>query len=81
MIIDYLEDLKKIIAKQYGIEEEMIEEDSLLDEDLNVSELDMEDLVAILEEKYEIKIPQEAYSKFIKVADIANYLYENADPA
>lgn len=80
-MVDYHEDLKKIISAQYGIDEEGVEEDSQLESDLNISELDMEDLVAILEKKYQISIPEEAYSKFKQVSDIATYLYENVDQA
>lgn len=76
---DYLEDIKKMLAKQFGLDEESIEEDSYLEADLNISELDMEDFVAALEDKYQITIPQEDYSKFKKVVDIANYLYESID--
>ncbi|MBI2599178.1 acyl carrier protein [Candidatus Curtissbacteria bacterium] len=81
MLVDYFEDLKKIIAGLYSVDEETIEEESLLDADLNISELDLEDLIAVLEEKYAIAIPQSVYSKFIKVGDIASFLYENADAA
>lgn len=81
MLIDYFEDIRKIIAKQFGLEEEDIEEESLLEADLNISELDLEDVITILEQKYEIEIPQSAYLKFLKVVDIANFLYENADQA
>lgn len=77
--MDYLEDLKKIIAKQFGLNEEEIEEESLLEADLNISELDLEDLIEILGQKYKIEITQDIYSKFLKVGDIANYLYENVD--
>lgn len=81
MLVDYFEDVRKIVAAQFGLEEEDIEEESLLDEDLNISELDLEDVISILEQKYEVEIPQSAYSKFLKVGDIANYLYENVDQA
>lgn len=81
MLIDYFEDVRKIVAKEFGLEEEDIEEESLLDEDLNISELDLEDVISILEQKYEVEIPQSVYSKFLKVGDIANYLYENVDQA
>lgn len=80
-MVDYLEDIKKIIAKQFGIEEEDIEEDSYLETDLNITDLDLEDLIAKLEDKYQIQIPQKVYSNFKQVTDIANYLYENADQA
>lgn len=80
-MIDYLEDVKKIIAKQFGIEEEEIEEDSFLEKDLNITDLDMEDLIAQIEDKYQIQIPPKVYAGFKQIADIANYLYENADQA
>ncbi|MEX2028534.1 MAG: acyl carrier protein [Candidatus Curtissbacteria bacterium] len=79
MLLDYFEDVKKIIAQQFALEEEDIEEDSLLEEDLNISELDLEDVIAILEKKYGIEIHQSVYSKFLKVGDISTFLYENAD--
>lgn len=82
-MIDYFEDLKKLIINQFGLDEENteIEEDSFLDSDLNISELDLEDLVAKLEEKYQISIPQQAYGKFKQIQDITTYLYENVDQA
>lgn len=80
-MVDYLEDVKKIIANQFGLEGEDIEEDSFLEADLDITELDMEDLVARIEDKYQIKIPQKVYSQFKQVSDIANYLYENPDQA
>lgn len=76
---DYFEDVKKIIVKQFGLEEDMVEEDSFLEADLNITELDMEDLIAKLEDRYEIEIPAQTYSKFKQVSDIATYLYENID--
>lgn len=78
-MIDYFEEVKKIIAKQFGVEEDLIEEDSYLEADLNITELDMEDLIAHLEDKYEIEIPQDHYSHFKQVSDIATYLYEHID--
>lgn len=80
-MVDYLEDVRRIINKQFAIEEETIEEESFLENDLNISELDLEDLVVILEEKYQISIPESAYSNFKQVSDITTYLYENVDQA
>ena len=80
-MIDYLEEIKKIIAKQFEIEEDIIDEESFLESDLNITELDLEDLIAQLEDKYEIEIPPDDYIKFKTVADIANYLYEHAASA
>ncbi len=76
---DYFEDVKKIITKQFGLEDDMVEEDSFLEADLNITELDMEDLIAKIEDRYEIEIPPQAHSKFKQVSDIAAYIYENVD--
>ena len=80
-MIDYSEEVKKIVEKQFGLEEDTVEEESFLEADLNITELDLEDLITVLETKYEIAIPQEAYSNFKTVADIAAYLYEHVDQA
>ncbi|OGD89102.1 hypothetical protein A3I53_00265 [Candidatus Curtissbacteria bacterium RIFCSPLOWO2_02_FULL_40_13b] len=76
---DYLEDLKDLISKQFVIPQDDIEEESLLDEDLSITDLDLEDLIGKIQEKYDIEIPPEKFPSFKKVSDIALYLYENVE--
>jgi len=76
---EILEDLKKILSKQFDLDEENIEEESYFDSDLNITDLDIEDLLNSLSQKYDIKIPQEKASSFKKVSDLVNYIFENAD--
>lgn len=78
---DYLEDIKQLISKQFGIPQEDIEEDSYLEADLNITELDLEDLIETIQDKYQIQIPTEKVSTFKKVSDIVSYLFENIDNA
>lgn len=78
-MIEYLEEVKKIISKQFEIDEDIIDEESFISSDLNISELDLEDLVATIEDKYQIEIPQEDYLKFHQVSDMVTYLYEKVD--
>lgn len=78
---EILEDLKKIIHKQFGTEEEEIEEDSYFDEDLNITDLELEDLVSLLEDKYNVKVDPDKIQTFKKVSDLVSYLYENVDTA
>lgn len=78
-MIDYLEEVKKIISQQFNLESDTIEEESFFSTDLNISELDLEDIIAEIEDKFQIEIPQTAYSKFNQISDLVNYLYENAD--
>ncbi|OGD87434.1 hypothetical protein A3A54_02865 [Candidatus Curtissbacteria bacterium RIFCSPLOWO2_01_FULL_39_62] len=78
---EILDDLKKIIHKQFGISEEKIEEESYFDSDLNITELEIEDLVANIQEKYSITIPDEKLPSIKKISDLIAYIYENADSA
>ena len=39
-MVDYLEEVKKVIEKQFGFEEETVQEDSYLESDLNITALD-----------------------------------------
>lgn len=76
---DISEEVKRIISDQFGLDPEDIEDDSELDADLGISDLDLEDLIEKLEHKFELQIPLEDHEKFEKVADIISYLYENAE--
>ncbi len=77
--VDIADEVKKIISDQFGLDPEDVEDDSELDSDLGISDLDLEDLVEKLEHKFELQIPQDVHSKFKKVSDIVTYLYENAE--
>ncbi len=76
---EILEDIKKIIEKEFGIERENIEEDMELDQDLNITDLEIEDLIAAVEDKYDVKIPEDKIPSFVKVSDLVTYLYENIE--
>ncbi|KKR58459.1 MAG: Acyl carrier protein [Candidatus Curtissbacteria bacterium GW2011_GWA1_40_47] len=80
-MIDYLEDIKKLISKQFGITEDDIEEDSFLEADLNITDLDLEDLLESIQDKYQIQVPTEKVATFKKVSDIVSYLFENVENA
>lgn len=77
-MVDYTEEVKRIISRQFGITEDHLEEESTLD-DLGLTELEIEDIVTTLETKYDIKIPPEKISSFKKISDITAYLYENIE--
>ena len=78
---DILEEIKKALAHQFGLDPDDIEEESLLDEDLRITDLDLEDFLNSIQEKYEITISSESASSFKKVSDIVNYIYDNAEIA
>ena len=74
---EIFEEIKRLIEKQFGIDGENIEEDMELDQDLNITDLEIDDLIAAVEEKYDIKIPEEKITTFVKVSDLVAYVYEN----
>lgn len=74
---DFQEEVKKLLSSQFDIPLEEIEEESNLEEDLGLSELDLEDLISTIMEKYDIEIPTEKTSSFKKVSDLVSYLYDN----
>ncbi|KKR78307.1 MAG: Acyl carrier protein [Candidatus Curtissbacteria bacterium GW2011_GWA1_40_9] len=74
---EILEEIKAIIEKQFGIEHENIEEDMELDQDLNITDLEIDDLISAIEYKYDIKIPEEKAADLVKVSDLVAYVYEN----
>ncbi len=69
----------KVISQKLGLPAESIQPDSFFYEDLNVSKLEMADIIQMLEEKLEIKFEIEAVKNFQKVADLIDYLYENIE--
>lgn len=78
-MVDILEEIKTIISHQFGIPHEEIEEESLLDEDLSITDLDLEDFISHVEEKYDITIPEGKKLTFKKVSDIVSYIYDNVE--
>jgi len=73
---EIFEDIKRIIQKQFDVSESDIEEESYFDENLHISELDMEDFISALETKYDLIIKDEVVSQFNQVSDLVTYLYE-----
>ena len=77
--MDYFDQLKKLISEQFSIPEDDIEEDSLLDEDLSITDLDLEDLIAQIQKKFDIVLPADKIPSFKKVSDIVAFLYDHAE--
>ena len=74
---EIFENLKKMISEQFGVEEELIKKDSSLMDDLAADSLDIVEFIMNIEEKYEIKIPDEDVESFNKVEDIMKYIIDN----
>jgi acyl carrier protein len=68
------EELKKIIVEIKDIQEEQITLESSFADDLEADSLDIVEMLMLLEEKFEIQIPEEAAEKMKTVQDVVDYV-------
>ena len=68
------EQFKQILVEQMNIEESQITEDAQLVADLGINSLELADLVYNCEETLGVEIDEDAYQKFVTVADVVKYL-------
>ena len=68
------EDVKKLLADQLKIDEEIITPEARIKEDLGADSLDILQLLMTIVEEHGITIPDEELATFEKVSDIVAYL-------
>lgn len=56
MTIDYFNKIKKIIETKFGVEAEEIKHDSYFQDDLNMSDLEITELLTELEEELHVEL-------------------------
>lgn len=64
----------KLIADQAGVPVEDIDGEASLQGDLELDSLDIMDLLLVLEEEFDMQIPDEELSKIQTVNDVINYI-------
>ena len=69
-----LENLKNIIANNFGVKKEEIKMESNLQDDLGLDSLDAVELSMAIEEETGKEIPDEEFQKFITVEDLIKFL-------
>jgi acyl carrier protein len=72
--VDVAEKVKKIIVEQLGVEESEVKPDASFIEDLGADSLDTVELIMVLEEAFEIEIPDEDAEKIVHVKDAVQYI-------
>ena len=72
--MDIFEQVKKILCDQLDLEEEQVNEDSVVIDDLGADSLDIVDLVMTLEEEFDTEIPDEDIENLKTVGDIVKYI-------
>lgn len=70
--------LKDIIADHLSVDEEKITMEASITEDLGADSLDVVDLISVIEDEFDLEIPEEAVDSIKTVGDIVNYIEKNA---
>ncbi len=75
MIFDKLKD---IIADQLSVDGEKVTMEASITEDLGADSLDVVDLISVIEDEFDLEIPEEAVDSIKTVGDIVSYIEKNA---
>ena len=70
-------DTKEVIAKQLGLGVEQLEDEATFMGDLGTDSLEIVELIMVLEDEFEIDIPDEDAEKLLAVGDVVNYINDN----
>lgn len=68
------EEIKAMLVEEMSIEADEIKEDAEFINDLGFNSLELADLVAICEEKYDIDLEEEKIKEIFTVGDFVKYL-------
>jgi acyl carrier protein len=72
--VNVFEELKKIIVEIKDIPEDEIQLEAKFAEDLEADSLDIVEMLMLLEEKFDIQIPEEEAAKLKTVKNVVDYV-------
>ena len=72
-----LNDIKNIISEVTEIEVEQIDENKDLFDELEIDSLDMENIIILIEDKYNIDTPNDKYENIYTISDIVDFILRN----
>ena len=73
--LDFKE-LQELSAEILGIDAEQVQMDKSFQRDLAADSLDLVELIAAIEDKYDVELPDEELEKMKVIADLWKYLEE-----
>lgn len=68
------EKVKEIIVSQLGVDEDEVTLESTFVDDLGADSLDMVEFVMVLEEEFDIEVPETDADKIVTVGDAVEYI-------
>ena len=69
-----LDEIKTIIADQLGLDTAEVTEDSRIVEDLGAESQDSVAIIAAIEDRFDVKVPNEDVQNLLTVRDVYTYL-------
>lgn len=71
------EKIKEILANQLGAEEELMSMDTNIASDLGADSLDVVELLAEIQDEFQIEIPDEEIENIKTIGDLTEYIQNN----
>ena len=78
MTEDDFRELQELAAEILGVEPEQVQLGVSFARDLAADSLDLVELIAAVEDKYDVELPEEELEKMKNVGDLWNFLEEKA---
>ncbi len=75
----YLKKIKAIINEKTGMDPEEIEQTSFFEDDLNISQLELEEIYSALEDEYKIELEDEEKEQLESVTDLIDLIVEKVE--
>ena len=73
-----LEDrIRGVVARQLGVERSDVVPDASLYEDLGADSLELVELLMVLEDEFDIEVPEDVAETITTIADVERYLIEH----
>ena len=75
--MDMLGAVKEILSNQLGVDIDTIEQDTDIIKDLGADSLDIVEMLMVIEQEYDVVIPDEVITSLKTVGDVAAYIENN----
>ena len=72
--MDMLEAVKEILSNQLGVNTDTIESDTDIIKDLGADSLDIVEMLMVIEQEYDVVIPDDVIVSLKTVGDVATYI-------
>jgi acyl carrier protein len=73
-----VEQIRKLVAEQLGVDRNQVTSQASILNDLGADSLDVVELVMAIEESFDIEIPDEAIEEMRTIGDVETYVARNA---